>query len=210
MMVMAVTILLGGSLFGLPQYEAVTANVKTIDSADSAPTNSLGGRNGVYQQEPSRADFNKSIEYGKSGAGMRIAFDKKGEGGPRNDGGFCGFYTLLHKGPDDYLDASPYAYLMFWVRGEKGDEKFKVGAADKRWGELDDSTKSKEIGSYLRAGKITTDWQLAIIPLSEFMLDWKQAHAFSICFEGDLFEQGAARGAVFIDEITLVQEKPAE
>jgi hypothetical protein len=191
-------------------FEAVPANVKTIDSSENAQTNSLGGRNGVYKQEPSLADFTKSIEFGKTGSGLKISFDKKGEGGARNDGGFCGFYTVLHKGPDDYLDASPYAYLMFWVRGDKGGEKFKIGAADKRWGDLDDSVKSKEVGSYLRSGKITTEWQLAIVPLSEFPIDWKQTHALSICFEHDLFEAGAAQGAVYIDEISLVQEKPSD
>ena len=191
-------------------YQAVPANVKMIDSSDNAQTNTLGGRNGVYKQDPSRADFAKSIEFGKTGAGLKITFDKKGEGGLRNDGGFCGFYTVLHKGPDDYLDATPYAYLMFWVRGDNGTEKFKVGAADKRWGELDDSVKSQEIGNYLRSGKITTDWQLAIIPLSEFSIDWQQTHALSFCFESDLFEGGAAQGAVFIDEVTFVQDKPHE
>jgi len=173
-------------------------------------TNSLGGREGPYRQAPSWAESVKSEGYGKIGSGLKIVYDKKNRGGPHNDGGFCGYYTVLHGFVGEYLDASRYQYLTFWVKGAKGNEKFKVGAADKTWAQADDSLKSKEVGSYLPAGKITTDWQQAVIPLSEFSIDWKLAHAISFCFEADLFPNGAGQGTIFIDELVFMKNKPAQ
>ena len=89
-------------------------------------TNCLGGKNGVYHQEPSSADYVKSDGYGKVGSGLKISYEKKGKGGPRNDGGFCGYYTLLHAESDDYLDASEYNYVAFWVKGDKGNDNLTL------------------------------------------------------------------------------------
>lgn len=186
------------------------AEVLYIDHMENVSKNDLGGRNSVYIQAPSRSSFSKAGEYGKGdgNAGLKIVYDKKNQGGPRGDGGFCGFYTLVKHGPDGYLDASGYKYLTFWVRGDQGGETFKVGAADKMWEAMDDSVKSQEIGKYLPAGKVTKDWQLAVIPVGDFFVDWKQMHAFSICFETDLFADGAGQGTVFIDELALMKQQP--
>jgi hypothetical protein len=179
------------------------------ESSQSWESNSLGAKTGVYQQEPSQAEATKAAEYGKNGAGLRIYYNKRNKGGPRGDGGVCGYYSLLHSGPDDYLDASSYRYLVFWVRGAKGSERFKLGVADRKWHELDDSVKSKDIGVYLPSGKITPEWQLAVIPMADFPVDWRQAHAIAICFESDLFDNGAGSGVVFIDDILFSKERPA-
>jgi carbohydrate binding protein with CBM30 domain len=179
-----------------------------IDNMDDLSKNSLGGRNSTYLQAPSRAAFTKAEDYGKSGGGLKLTYDLKNEGGPRGDGGFCGYYTLVKKGTDGYLDASPYQYITFWVKGEKGEEKFKIGVADKMYETMDDSVKSQEIGSYLPAGKITTDWQMAAVPLADFFVDWKLVASFSICFEHDTFDNGAGAGIIYIDEFELVKNKP--
>jgi hypothetical protein len=193
-----------------PEGEAANSDVLYVDRMDAPVKNDLGGRNSVYIQSPSRAAFSKAGEYGEGdgNAGLKIVYDKKNEGGPRGDGGFCGYYSLLHRGRDDYFDASPYKYVVFWVKGEKGGETFKVGAADRTWAEIDDSVKSQEIGKYLPSGKVTTDWQLAVIPIDEWFLDWKQMHAFAICFEADVFETGAGQGTVFIDDFALTRQPP--
>jgi hypothetical protein len=187
----------------------ILANPGRELTGDSIERNMLGGRTGVYQQGPSQAEATKGGTYGKMGAGLRIYYNKKGKGGPRDDGGFCGYYSLLHQHLDDYLDASQYDYITFWVKGAKGGENFKLGAADRKWHLLDDTVKIREIGNFLPEGKITTEWQRAVIPTREFGIDWKQAHAIAICFEGDLYQGGAGYGVIFIDELALTKDQPA-
>jgi len=187
---------------------AAAAAETVIDTMDDLSKNSLGGRNSTYLQAPSRAAFTKAEEYGKNGGGLKITYDLKNEGGPRGDGGFCGFYTLVKKGTDGYLDGSPYKYLTFWVKGDKGDEKFKVGVADKMYETMDDSVKSQEISKYLPAGRVTTDWQMAVVPVEDFFVDWKLIASISICFEHDTFDNGAGAGVVYIDEIALRKDRP--
>jgi len=184
------------------------ANPSAGETREPADVNALGARTGVYQQAPSTAEFVKGESFGRGGAGLRIIYHKKSKGGPAGNGGFCGYYTLLHTDPTSYLDASAYSYLTFWVRGEKGDEKFSVGAADRKWALTGDSAKSREIGRYLPAGRITTDWQQAVIPLSEFRVDLTQMHSIAICFEGGLYPAGIGRGTVYIDDLAFAREKP--
>ena len=69
--------------------------------------------------------------------------------------------------------------------------------------------KSDEIGKYLPAGKITTDWQLAVVPVNEWLIDWKQMHALAVCFEGALYDTGAFQGTVFITDMAFTKEKPS-
>ena len=186
---------------------SAASDALVIDSMDDVVKNSLGGRNSTYLQAPSRAAFTKADEYGKNGGGLKITYELKNEGGPRGDGGFCGYYTVVKKGTDGFLDASQYKYVTFWVKGDKGDEKFKIGVADKMYETMDDSVKSQEIGTYLPAGKITTDWQMAAVPVDEFFVDWKLVSSVSICFEHDTFDNGAGAGVVYVDELALMKNK---
>ena len=87
-------------------------DVLFIDRMDNMRRNEIGGRNSVYLQPPSRVSFSKSDRHGRTegNAGLKISYDKKNEGGPRDDGGFCGFYTTVKLGRDGYLDASPMTH----------------------------------------------------------------------------------------------------
>jgi hypothetical protein len=180
-----------------------------IDNNDDPSKNTLGGRHSTYIRAPSRSAYSKADEYGKVGPGLKITYDLKNEGGPQGDGGFCGFYSIMKRGPE-YLNATPYKYLVFWVKGEKGDEKFKIGVADKMQEQMDDSVKGQEVGAYLPAKRITTEWQQAVIPLDEWFVDWNMIAAISICFEHDVFDNGAGSGMVYIDEFMLTKERPAD
>ncbi len=101
------------------------------------------------------------------------------------------------------MDGRSYKAIVFWVRGEKGDENFVVGLSDRHWDKIGDSVKSEEIGTYLPAGKLTTDWQKATLPLDEFFLDYSQLASVSIVFEGDLFPETGHAGVIYIDDLTL-------
>lgn len=167
-------------------------------------TNELGGATSVYQQAPSRATIALSSEVAQDAGGksLKVTYDKKGVGGPYGKGGWCGFYTRL-KAQETYFNASPYKTIHFWVRGEKGDENFRVGIADRHWDDIGDSVKSEDIGKYLPAGKVTTEWQRASIPLEEFFIDFSELAAVAICFETECFPDGAGAGTIYIDEMVL-------
>ena len=167
-------------------------------------SNELGGTTSVYQQAPSRAviTLNSENSHDPGGKSLKVTYDKKGTGGPYGKGGWCGFYTRL-KATDKYFDASHFKTLHFWVKGEKGDENFRVGIADHHWDEVGDSVKSEDVGKYLPAGKITTEWQQASIPLETYFIDFSELASIAICFEGDCFPEGIGTGTVYIDEMVL-------
>lgn len=179
------------------------AEIKLIDDF-SSQENLLGGKSNVYQQEPSRAYLSrKAVERdGKSEMVLMIKYDKKNKGGLYDNGGWCGYYTLF-KTDSTYFDISKYKNLTLWVKGAEGDENFKVGLADRHWEQADDSVKSDQIGAYLKAGKITTDWQKATIPLNLFLIDFSEMASLAICFEGECFPDGSDMGTVYIDDIAL-------
>lgn len=172
-----------------------------LDDFEEASANKVGGRSNTYVMAPSRALAVKVTEQPHGGAkALMIKYDKKNKGGPYDSGGWCGYYTMTKAGPR-YFDATPYKSLTLWVKGAAGDENFSLGLADRHWDEVGDSVKSEEIGKYLPAGKITTEWQKATVPLTAFMLEAKELASVAICFEGPLFPGGAGKGTVYVDDL---------
>ena len=185
------------------QSRPVSAATVAIDDFEDQTTNKAGGRSNTYVTAPSRALAVKVTEGAHGGAkALMLKFDKKDKGGPYDSGGWCGYYTMVKSGPR-YFDATPYQSLTLWVKGAAGDEKFMIGLADKHWDEVGDSVKSEEIGKYLPAGKITTQWQKATVPLSVFMLEAKELASVVVCFEGSLFPGGAGKGTVYLDDLAF-------
>lgn len=183
--------------------------------------NRVGGRANVYVKSPSRIMMSR-VEEEVNGAKSNVLllrYDKQSEGGPYGMGGWCGYYTLVKTSGylvapttdqpnpptvgEQYFDASGYQAITFWVRGDKGEENFMVGLADRHWDRVGDSVKSEEIGKYLPAGRLTAEWQKAVIPLSAYFIDYTKLASVSICFEGELFPEGAGLGTVYLDDIAL-------
>lgn len=196
-------VVLSCSLLVFSLCKTAEAEVKLIDDFNGEE-NLLGGKSNVYQQEPSRALFSRKTvgRDGKSEMVLMIKYDKKNKGGLYDNGGWCGYYTLL-KTDNAYFDISKYKNLTFWVKGAQGDENFKVGLADRHWEQAGDSIKSDQIGTYLKAGKITTDWQKATIPLNLFLIDFSEMASLAICFESECFPDGSGTGTIYIDDITF-------
>ena len=172
-----------------------------IDDFEDAGSNKVGGRGNTYVMAPSRALAVKVAEGAHGGTkALMLKYDKKDKGGPYDSGGWCGYYTLLKTGAR-YFDATGYASITLWVKGETGEETFAIGLSDRHWDEVGDSVKSEEIGKYLPEGKVTKHWQKATLPLSTFMLDMKELASVAICFEGSLFPGGAGKGTVYLDDL---------
>lgn len=180
---------------------AYAAEPLLIDDFEGGRVNKLGGVSNTYVKAPSRALALRTDRTAHAGSkALMIKYDKKGQGGPYGTGGWCGYYTLLKAGPR-YLDASSYRMIRFWVKGETGSEDFVIGVADRHWDQVGDSVKSASISTYLPDGKLTAEWQLASIPLTEFLLDHKELASVAVCFEGSIFPAGAGKGTVYIDDL---------
>ena len=199
------------------QAQAAPLVIDTFDADEIK--NAMGNRTNVFIKAPSKAMVSRREDTvnGKKSNVMLLKYDKRNSGGPFDSGGWCGYYTLLKSpaalvaptaenpepapAPEQFFDATGYKTITFWVRGEKGDENFVVGLSDRHWDKIGDSVKSEEIGKYLKAGKITTDWQKASIPLDEFFLDHSQLASVSIVFEGDLFPETGHSGVLYVDDL---------
>lgn len=186
------------------QAPAPDPNVFVIDAMEKS-RNALEGRCVVYRQPPDSIMFSKGPDYGRSSAGLKLVYRKVNTGGPYGQGGWIGYYTVLKRG-EKFFDASDYKYLTFWVRGEAGGERFKVGVADKQFAMIEDSAKSKPIESYLPDGKITSRWQKAVIPLGDMFVDYNLVDSISINFESDLFEEEQNNGTIYIDDLQFEKE----
>ncbi len=183
--------------------------------------NRMGNRTNVFIKAPSKCMVSKrdDVVSGQKTHVLMIQYEKHNTGGPFDSGGWCGYYTILkspgalvaptpdnpHPEPieEQYLDGSPFKAITFWVRGKKGDENFVVGLSDRHWDRIGDSVKSQEIGKYLPAGKLTTSWQKAVIPLEEYFIDHSQLASIAIVFEGDLFPASGHAGTIYIDNIAI-------
>ncbi len=191
------------------------------DFEGSEIKNKMDNRANVFIKAPSKAMVSRREETieGRRTKVLLLRYEKQNQGGPYDSGGWCGYYTLLkspgalvaptpenpNPGPveEQFLDATDYKAVTFWVRGENGDENFVVGVSDRHWDRVGDSVKSQEIGKYLPKGKITKEWQKATIPLDEFFIDHSQLAAISIVFEGDLFTDAGHAGTVYLDDLSL-------
>ncbi len=208
--------------YGLQLTAAFAVPLLVDDFEASETKNKLGNRANVFIKAPSKAMVSireDTVNPGQKTHVLMIRYEKKKTGGPFDSGGWCGYYTLL-KSPgalvaptpenpnpkpteEQYLDASGYKTLAFWVRGEKGDENFVIGLSDRHWDKVGDSVKSQEIGKYLPAGRLTTQWQKATIPLDEFFIDYAQLAGISVVFDGDLFPEAGHAGTIYLDDLTL-------
>ncbi len=188
-------------LFSVLCPPVFSAELLIDDFEAAAPVNKLGGNSNTYVMEPSRALALRVKDQAHEGAGaLLIKYDKKGTGGPHETGGWCGYYTLLKTG-SRFFNATGYSAISFWVKGTAGGENFVLGIADRHWDEVGDSVKSEPIGKYLPAGKLTTEWQKAVIPLDTFLVDMTKLASLAICFEGSVFPNGVGKGTVYLDDL---------
>ncbi len=165
-------------------------------------------RSGLYQKEPSRAlsrIVEREAHSGKRSLG--ILYEKENEGWqPTEDmnGGWCGYYMVIKKGPRLYFDASNYSFFTFWVKGTRGGENFKIGFADQTLEKRGASFKTQPVTFYLESDKITKQWQKVSIPLDELNdVETDNLASFSICFDGSCYTDGRGTGVIFVDDISF-------
>ncbi|MDD5449313.1 MAG: sugar-binding protein [Candidatus Omnitrophica bacterium] len=149
--------------------------------------NSLGSYQGTWAMRPSFSIITKSsiIRRGDHGQALVIEY--------RKEAGWCGWYTLLNN-----IDVTPYNTLSFWVRGEKGGEKFDIGLADARMQDLEiDAFFLGSVTSFISDGFVTTEWKEVKVPLS------RASSAINLSKMGSMvfwFKYGG-EGRIYVDDI---------
>jgi len=134
-----------------------------ISNYDFQMENVLGGRSGAFSREPSSglADLRTTSD-GRRALALSVT---------KTTDGFCGlwihfFQTDADDASREFLNASFFSRLVFWIRGDAEDLQAVVKIADIAWHRRDDALTLGPIGNFLPSKRIETGWQLASIPLA--------------------------------------------
>jgi len=124
--------------------------------------------------------------------------------------GFSGFWIHFFdfkKPPSErvYLDAAPFSYLTFSIRGGEGDEKIMLRMADRSFEKREDSLLVGEVSSFLPDGKVKKDWQTAWVPLSQLSTRLNQKELANVVFQ----VAGNGSGRVFVRDLAFTRKKAA-
>jgi hypothetical protein len=177
----------------VPSFEG---NTLTVHGPGDGNRNRLGGYFNAFQSSPSRSDV--TLAASPDGRrSLKLSLRREAEG-------FCGMWVHLFdfsRRPDrrEYLDASPFGVLSFWVRGEAGGEELLLKIADVEWELKEDALAIGRLGDFVPAGRIETEWQRAVIPLLRLPPPLVRSALASIVFEGAV-EGGAT---VYIRQVAL-------
>ena len=142
---------------------------------------------------------------GNSGYSVMLDYDVSGMGD------YSFYWIKLGKelpsssGITERLDVSKYNYLSFWIKGADGDEKIKLELHQ----DVDrngmfvfgtDLVSSLYVRGFLPEGRISRNWQKALIPLDKFRVisNREELHELVLVFENYV---GNTKGKVFIDRI---------
>ncbi len=145
---------------------ALRAQEKTIVwNFDNSLTSSLGGNYNTFSREPSwaRIYLDPAVHLPPSGHSLRITVHRAATG-------FCGLWANFYPDADNpakLFNASPYHFLTFWIKGDQAGGGFYLKLIDQKGESNEDAQPSRPLRAYLPRG-ITTFWQKAWIPLSDF------------------------------------------
>ncbi|MFH0799829.1 MAG: hypothetical protein V2A66_06570 [Pseudomonadota bacterium] len=122
--------------------------------------------------------------------------------------GYAGFWIGLNNfklPPRErvFLDASPFAFLTFFIRGNVGGEGVALHAADRTWAKREDSLPVGDIGAFLPAGKVMAEWQQAWVPLEKFPQNIDRKELANIVFK----IAGNGSGKIYIKDMALTTKK---
>lgn len=179
-------------------------DVKFIATFDDSLTNYLGGLYNRIEKDHSYANAYQTpdVFYGNNGRSLKIIAHKA-------EDGYCGVWMHLFRTLDQLEkkkitfynpETAGYKYLSFMVKGEKGNEVFKIGVADEERIKSEDTVKIGYVSDYLKNG-ITTKWKEVVIPLDDMGID---VSTFGL-INFDFTELGDY--TVYIDNICFKKEK---
>ncbi len=132
---------------------------------DEGVTNRWGGQYNVYARDPSwaRTYLDPDVHRPSSSHSLRVTVHQEANG-------FCGLWMEFYPGSDEkrqFLDASAYQYLSFWIKGTKGGEDFALLLMDDAGEKREGPSPRRSLRAYLPQGA-RAEWQEVLIPLTDF------------------------------------------
>lgn len=162
--------------------------------------NRLGGYFNGFSKKPSKSTVSIAKDSDDTSA-LTYNFENQSPG-------FSGFWIHFFDfkatpSRQVFLDATPFAYLTFSVRGEKGNESIMLRTADRVMEKKEDSLLIGEIASFLPQGKIKKDWQQAWVPLSSLNVRINRKELANIVFQ----VSGNGSGKIFVKDMAFAKKK---
>ena len=162
--------------------------------------NSLGGYFNGFSKPPSTSAVSISNTTDDRPA-LTYHFENKSPG-------FSGFWIHFFdfkKPPSKqlFLNATPFTYLSFLLRGEKGNEKIMLRMADRSMIKNEDSFLIGDVSSFLPQGKVKTDWQTAWVPLSLLGTHVNRKELANVVFQA----AENASGRIFVRDLAFTKKK---
>ncbi len=178
-----------------------TDQMRRVSRFASGNQNELGGFFNSFADASSRADV--SIGRAQDGAsGLRIECLK-------GEKGYCGAWIHTFdftKPPAErwYLDVSQFDQVAFWIRAVP-DMGVNLKVADALWERREDSLPVGPVADFVAEGRLTGEWQLARVPLSQFPPRIDVGQLASIVFE----QTTPGNGEFFVAELVFTESAEA-
>ncbi|PKN55014.1 MAG: hypothetical protein CVU56_23495 [Deltaproteobacteria bacterium HGW-Deltaproteobacteria-14] len=167
--------------------------------------NRLGGHFNGFARAPARAVA--AIDGAQDDRALTFTWE-------RVAGTFAGFWIHLfetHRTPAErvWFDARALGWVTFEVRGDAGGEAVRLQVADRDQERRQDSLAVGWLADFLPAGRVTTRWQRAWVPLSALPPALDRERLASLVFLAD--PDGAARtaGTLRVREVAFTTEREA-
>ncbi len=179
---------------------AFSGDVFLIGHFHEGNVNRLGGYFNGFKRAPSTAS---------------LAIDPAPDGTPaltfgyRNrPPGFSGFWVHLFdfkRPPAErvFLDATPFEYLTFAIRGHTGSERLDLRMADRTWEMREDSVRIGSIASFFARETLGQDWQRVWVPLEKLPASLNRRELASLVFQ----VPGKGEGRVYVKDVALTRKR---
>ncbi len=104
------------------------------------------------------------------------------------EGHFCGLWIQLYDfdvAPQNrvYLNAVQFSTLSFWISGRAGDEQLLLKIADPEWEAKEAALLIGNVADFLPAGRISREWQQAVVPLDSLPVQVDRSRLALLAFE---------------------------
>ncbi len=170
---------------------------------DRGNTNRLGGYFNGFARAPSTSAVSITRALG-DGPALAFSYDKAA-------GSFAGFWIHLfdlkrHPTERIFFDASPFTYLTFAIRGERGGEKLALQLADRAWEQREGSLLIGDVASFLDSGRVEATWQRVWVPREAWPAELDSRELASLVF----LTNGEGAGRVFLKDIAFTTRRDAE
>ncbi|MDA2938490.1 hypothetical protein MYX75_09540 [Acidobacteria bacterium AH-259-A15] len=171
-----------------------------VSHFDRGNTNRLGGYFNGFAKSPSQS----AVTMGKAPDGTPALIFSYRNMLPS----FAGFWIHLfdfkkHPAARVFLDASPFTYLTFSIRGETGGEGLLLQIADRAWENKEGSLAVGDVASFLPEGKVERRWQQAWISLRKFPVGLNQKELASLVF----LVKRNGQGRVFVKDLAFTKKR---